>query len=783
MMKIQTDTKTVVYVEMIYRCQGLLKIDICIYLFTKREGFMLRKKALAFAVAFALILPMAYVPVKSYADTGFINRSEEGRVVRVEGVTEISQDFIDYYKETVEELYLSAPDNKSIDGISKLGGLKKLKTLSIKSDNISINDLKDAITVLPSLSKIELKSRNSMDLGSISKEMRLGSQKIEEIVQDVHIKEAIKKDVVDVPLKIKGEAVNVSADAMVVASTDAMITVSTDPSLGIQTKNGIIDNSDRSKIRINDYDELVENGPVTLILSYNKTTYNKQHKDIEHKGYIFLKLNEREFDVTVENGASNKTVSKANEVITLTADRIKNGQKFDKWVSEDVEITNAESYSNASFTMPKKDVKVKAVYKDFDKISNLEVTTDTMLMTTVTTDVQLKITPDEYTDVITWSSSNEGVATVLDKGNGKTEVTAKAKGEALITARTSTNITAYINLKVETSSLPDIAEIEAKAREEAEKAKAEAEAKAKEEAEKAKLEEKESSREVERDRERETDKKSDSKDKQNSNSNPSTPAGGGSSSSPSTSGGGGGGGSSSKPNSIQKIAEIPSKPVTEEKAQENIAERLQGKTQDGSSEQEVAKEVKVADKMTITEAQTKVNSLNDIDDITWSKEAVVKVVQKGIMQGNKGKFMPKNTVTRAEVAQVIANIIGEKSQTNIAVSDVKSNKWYAEAVQTVLENKIFTKDERGNFRPQSKITRAELFVVIAKFKGVKPLDQDKAKEVLSNYKDVDSIPKWALGYVSALVEKGIVNGSDNKINANDNLTREQLATIFANIVK
>ena len=723
---------------------------------------MLRKKVLAFAVAFALVLPMTYVPFKSYADTGIINRLEEGRVVRVKGVTEISQDFIDDNKDTVEELYLSAPDNKSIDGISKLGGLKKLKTLSIKSDNISINDLKNAINELPSLSKIELKSRNSMDLGSISKEMRLGSQKIEAIVQDVHIKEAIKKDVIDVPLKIKLEAVNISADAMVVASTDAMITVSTDPALGIQTKNGIIDNSDRSKIRIKDYDELVENGPVTLILSYNKTTYNKQHKDIEYKGHIFLKLNEREFDVTVENGASNKTVSKAGEVIALTADRIKNGQKFDKWVSDDVNISDAESYSNASFTMPKKDVKVKAVYKDFDKISNLEVTTDTMLMTTVTTDVQLKITPDEYTDVIAWSSSNEGVATVLDKGNGKAEVTAKAKGETIITAKTSTNITAYINLKVETSTLPDIAEIEAKAREEAQKAK---------------LEEKESSREVERDRERETDKKLDSKDKQNSNSNPSTPAGSGS-----TSGGGGGGGSSSKPNSTQKIAEIPSKPVTEEKAQENIAERLQGKTQDGSSEQEVAKEVKVADKMTITEAQTKVNSLKDLGKITWSKEAVVKVVQKGIMQGNGGNFMPKNTVTRAEVAQVIANILGEKSQTNIAVSDVKSDKWYAEAVQTVLENKIFTKDERGNFRPQSNITRAELFVVIAKFKGVKPLDQDKAKEVLSNYKDVDSIPNWALGYVSALVEKGIVNGSDNKINANDNLTREQLATIFANIV-
>ena len=192
--------------------------------------------------------------------------------------------------------------------------------------------------------------------------------------------------------------------------------------------------------------------------------------------------------------------------------------------------------------------------------------------------------------------------------------------------------------------------------------------------------------------------------------------------------------------------------------------------------------MKVSDKMTTKEAETKVNSLKDTDKITWSKEAVVKVVQKGIMQGNKGNFMPKKSVTRAEVAQVLANIIGEKAQTKVAVSDVNNNKWYAKAVQTVLENKIFTPDSKGKFRPQSDITRAELFVAIAKLKGVEPLDQTKAKEVLAKYKDADSVPNWALGYVSALVEKGIVKGSNNKISVNDNLTREQLATIFANIV-
>jgi len=100
-----------------------------------------------------------------------------------------------------------------------------------------------------------------------------------------------------------------------------------------------------------------------------------------------------------------------------------------------------------------------------------------------------------------------------------------------------------------------------------------------------------------------------------------------------------------------------------------------------------------------------------------------------------------------------------------------------------LENKIFIQDDKGNFRPESKITRAELFVVIAKLKDIKPLDNTRAKEVLSKYTDLGSIPSWAIGYVSALVEKGIVSGEDNKINANDMLTREQLATIFDNAIE
>ena len=229
---------------------------------------------------------------------------------------------------------------------------------------------------------------------------------------------------------------------------------------------------------------------------------------------------------------------------------------------------------------------------------------------------------------------------------------------------------------------------------------------------------------------------------------------------------------------VQKTVETITKATNQESAQKNQQE----KSQLSQQKQEKSKEIKVSDIMTKQEAENTVDKLKDISQITWSKQAVTKLMQKGIMSGDKkGNFMPKKAVTRAEVAQVITNIIGEKPS-SIKVADVSNNKWYAKAVQTVLENKIFSQDKKAKFRPDSNITRAELFVAVAKLKDIKPLDKAKAKEVLSKYKDADSTPAWAIGYVSVLVEKGIVSGANNKLNANDTLTREQLSTIFANII-
>ncbi|EHL17108.1 hypothetical protein HMPREF9630_01694 [Peptoanaerobacter stomatis] len=684
---------------------------------------MLRKKVLAFAVAFALVLPICSVPTNSYAYRDVTQSEHSNQVAEIEDIADITDEFVNKYKDRAE-LYLSAPDKKEIKNIGKLKDFKNLTTLSIKSYNIEETALKNLIKELPKLSKIIIDTNKFIDLGGISNEIRQygGSQKIETIIQDVNLEDVFTKNTIDNPIKINGKPVAINTTI---------------------TANGynipdVIDNSEPSKIKIKNFNKLVENGLVEIELSYDKTVYKqintKQFKDIKFEGNIRLKIDKPGLAINVVDGTSNKTEAKPGEKVELKAEKTKDGKKFDKWVSDDVVITNSNSRTEASFTMPNKAVTVKATYKDYEKINNLEATTGTILMTTITTDVELKVTPEENSDELTWTSSRESVATVDNTGR----VTAKAKGETVITAKSLLNVTTSVSLKVITEGLPDATIEEPKPEKPKEPQKSE-----------------------ESQKSQEPEKKSNSNDKAKSNSNSST-----------SGGGGGGGGSSSAPKPVQKPVEAQTETATQEKAQTN------------QSQQEISKEIKVSDVMTTKEAETKVNNLNDINEITWSKQAIVKVMQKGIMSGDtSGKFMPKKSVTRAEVAQVIANIIGKKSQSAKAVKDVDSDKWYANAVQTVLENKIFTQDEKGNFRPQSKITRAELFVVIARFKGIEPLEDAKAKEVLANYKDIESIPNWALGYVSALVDKGIVNGSDNKISANDNLTREQLAKIFSNIVE
>ena len=54
--------------------------------------------------------------------------------------------------------------------------------------------------------------------------------------------------------------------------------------------------------------------------------------------------------------------------------------------------------------------------------------------------------------------------------------------------------------------------------------------------------------------------------------------------------------------------------------------------------------------------------LSDFDDAgqidNWAKKAITLLIKTGIIGGSNGKLMPRSTVTRAEIAQVLYNLLG-----------------------------------------------------------------------------------------------------------------------------
>jgi len=54
------------------------------------------------------------------------------------------------------------------------------------------------------------------------------------------------------------------------------------------------------------------------------------------------------------------------------------------------------------------------------------------------------------------------------------------------------------------------------------------------------------------------------------------------------------------------------------------------------------------------------SSFSDAENIaSWAKEATALLVETGIIKGNGGKLFPIDTTTRAEMAQMLYNLLSE----------------------------------------------------------------------------------------------------------------------------
>ena len=156
-------------------------------------------------------------------------------------------------------------------------------------------------------------------------------------------------------------------------------------------------------------------------------------------------------------------------------------------------------------------------------------------------------------------------------------------------------------------------------------------------------------------------------------------------------------------------------------------------------------------------------------------------VNIGIINGyDDDTFQPDQYMTRAELVTVMDKLLGLESESDKYISDVTSKDWYDKYIRKAIFFGIIKGNEKGKINPNSKVTREEATVIIARAFHVE-LDNAYFN---SSYKDANKISDWARKEMTAFIKKQYMNGyEDNTIKPKRSITRAEVLAIISRVVK
>ena len=173
-------------------------------------------------------------------------------------------------------------------------------------------------------------------------------------------------------------------------------------------------------------------------------------------------------------------------------------------------------------------------------------------------------------------------------------------------------------------------------------------------------------------------------------------------------------------------------------------------------------------KVTITPTFSKIEDtkpsktgFNDVASSAWYADAVQYVTDKGLMNGtDDNQFSPSATTTRAMLMTVLARYAGEDTAGGAT--------WYEKGM-----NWAKAKGVSDGTNPNANITREQLVTMLYRYAG-----SPAANGSLDSFSDAASVNSYAANAMQWAVANGIVNGSNGKLNPQNNATRAQVAAIL-----
>lgn len=159
----------------------------------------------------------------------------------------------------------------------------------------------------------------------------------------------------------------------------------------------------------------------------------------------------------------------------------------------------------------------------------------------------------------------------------------------------------------------------------------------------------------------------------------------------------------------------------------------------------------------VSAAETTV--FTDVKSSHWFYNSVNYVVEKGIMEGVEAtRFAPNTTLSRAMAVTLLYRMASASSASAVTLpfKDVKSGKWYTDAVKWAYSTGIIKGKSKTYFGVDEKITRAEFAVILYRYAEYEKITLPVFRNVY--FKDRESVPMWARDAVDCMCMAQIING-------------------------
>lgn len=141
-----------------------------------------------------------------------------------------------------------------------------------------------------------------------------------------------------------------------------------------------------------------------------------------------------------------------------------------------------------------------------------------------------------------------------------------------------------------------------------------------------------------------------------------------------------------------------------------------------------------------------------------------------------GTFKPSRTVTRAEMATLLARSGAAGATTGLGFPDVSESHWAANFVKQAQASGLMQGYPDGEFKLDQGISRAELAAIAFNHLKLNELEENTFADVSAEH--------WASGIISALVKQGLMVGyPDGTFRPDQSVTRAEAVTIVNRLVE